>query len=161
MRNVLAVAAGATLMYLLDPDRGKSRRTALRDQTTHAFRRARRATRRHALDAFNRTHGFVAETRAWVLGEWPPDDVIVDHVRAEMGHVIRYPHWVTASAHSGRVHLSGSVLRNEKQPLLAAIARLSCVLAVEEQLEERDSVDALPFATAAREGSFWPIAQSM
>jgi hypothetical protein len=147
----VSAAVGAVLMYLLDPDRGIVRRTTLRDRTLHAGRLGWRWIRNSSVDVMNRMRGMVVESRARMLWQRPSDTVLIERVRSEMGHVIRYPHKVTVTAEAGVIHLSGVVLVDEKGALLAAINRVPGVLGIRDSLEERNSLDVAldPTAQAA------------
>ena len=66
---ICGLAAGAALMYLLDPERGRRRRALLRDQLVSANVRARRYLDRFKRHMGNRAVGLVAvktgEIREW------------------------------------------------------------------------------------------------
>ncbi len=146
---LVSAAIGAVLMYLLDPDRGIVRRTTLRDRTVHAGRLGWRWIRNSSVDVMNRTRGMVVESRARMLWQRPSDVVLIERVRSEMGHVIRYPHKVTVMAEAGVIHLSGVVLVDEKEALLRSISRVPGVLGVRDSLEERNFLDVALDSTAA------------
>src|SRR5437899_9695413 len=68
---------GAGLMYLLDPDRGRRRRTLLRDRAVRAVNRVGHfldATRR---DVSHRAQGLAAEACSLFTGEDVPDEVLM------------------------------------------------------------------------------------
>jgi uncharacterized membrane protein len=56
--------AGATVMYFLDPERGKHRRHLVRDQLVHVRHMTEDALSTTARDLKNRTQGLVASTRS-------------------------------------------------------------------------------------------------
>lgn len=57
---------GAGLMYALDPQMGRRRRSLMRDQATHLMREAQEGFQTVAADMCNRTRGLTAEARsAW------------------------------------------------------------------------------------------------
>jgi len=60
---------GAGLMYFLDPDRGRSRRTWLRDKAIHAAHEAEDAACVVGRDLRNRSQGLVAEASSQLRGE--------------------------------------------------------------------------------------------
>ncbi len=84
-----------------------------------------------------------------MLWQPPSDVVLIERVRSEMGHVIRYPHKVTVMAEAGVIHLSGVVLVDEKEALLRSISRVPGVLGVRDSLEERNFLDVALDSTAA------------
>jgi hypothetical protein len=60
-----AIGLGAGLMYILDPDRGRGRRTFARDKVMSAFNRTGRAISEKSRDLSNRAYGLAAETGAF------------------------------------------------------------------------------------------------
>src|SRR5579864_4096933 len=107
---IAAAVAGAALMYLIDPDRGNARRALVRDRTLHVARSGWRWTRNSAVDVANHARGLMAELRGNMWTVRPSDDVLVERVRSEMGHVIRHPHRVVVTADAGWIELRGDVL---------------------------------------------------
>lgn len=92
-RSAVAAGVGAAAAYLLDPDRGHSRRARLKDQTQAFGRRQARALERQARFQRGRAEGVVGRARH--RGEAPADDrALADRVRTE---VLRDP---------GRSHLN-------------------------------------------------------
>ena len=57
-------AAGALVMYVFDPDRGRRRRALARDKAIHAARVASDTIGARSRDLSNRARGVVAETRS-------------------------------------------------------------------------------------------------
>jgi osmotically-inducible protein OsmY len=128
-----ALGLGAGLMYLLDPDRGNRRRALIRDQAVHLAHKTSDALGTAATDISNRVRGLVAETQARFRHEEVPDDLLVERVRAKMGHAVSHPRAITVTAHQGRVTLSGRILAQEAGRLLAAAAAVRGVTGVENQ----------------------------
>jgi hypothetical protein len=151
MRGMLPAAAlGAAVMYWMDPDRGKLRRAQLRDRTVHLARSGGRRAQHSAVDLANHAGGLVAELRASVRSERPSDDVLVQHVRSTMGHVVRHPHRLMVSAERGCIQLRGDVLSDEKDALIRAIEHIPGVCGVEAQLNEHGWIGGQPVATDAQ-----------
>src|SRR6516225_1125380 len=128
MRTIMAAGAGAGLMYLCDPYRGRRRRACLRDRAMHFGRFGYRASRRQIRNALNHARGVLAETERELGYEWPADDVLVERVRADMGHIICHPHRVSVRADAGWIELRGSVTPVEKETLLARLRKVPGVL---------------------------------
>ncbi len=147
---ISAAAAGAALMYLMDPDRGNARRAVVRDRTLHLARSGWRWTRNSAADAANHAGGLVAELRASMWTMRPSDEVLVERVRSEMGHVIRHPHRVVVTADAGWIDLGGDVLPDEKEALIGVIKKIPGVFGVQDHLEEHGWIDGQQVATDGR-----------
>lgn len=132
----VCVAVGAAAMYLLDPDRGHSRRARLRDQ---AEARARRLERRigrrvrYGEGVFRgRAHRLVHPQR-----HLPVDDTaLVQKVRSEALGAEPFSHWpITVDAVDGRVTLRGEVpTRGDATALELSVRRVFGVFDVENLL---------------------------
>src|SRR5262245_5895555 len=59
------IGLGAGLMYILDPDRGKSRRAFARDKVTSAVNKTGAAINRKSHDLKDRARGVIAETSSY------------------------------------------------------------------------------------------------
>lgn len=155
MRTGVAALAGGSLgvglMYVLDPDRGKRWRAALRDQALHAAALGRHALGTSARDLDHRARRVVARLSAGSTEEPPSDAVLVARVRATLGRVVAYPHGVVLTATAVRVALSGPVLATEVQPVLLAVGRVRGVRDIENRLEGHARVDELPGLRARRQ----------
>jgi hypothetical protein len=134
-------------MYLCDPDHGRRRRAAVRDRALHISRVGYRASRRQVRNALNHARGVLAETERELGYEWPADDVLVERVRADMGHIICHPHRVSVRADAGWIELRGSVTPAEKETLLARLRKVPGVLGIDAHLEADGSVDGEPTAS--------------
>jgi nucleoside-diphosphate-sugar epimerase/osmotically-inducible protein OsmY len=136
------ITGGATLMYLLDPERGRRRRAYLRDQAVHAAHAVgdapgsiARGLNKHTRDLRNRVRGAATEASARLRDEEVTDEVLVARVRSKMGHVSHHAQRVDVRAQSGRVILSGAVGAGELKRLLTSIGRVRGVRDVENRLE--------------------------
>ncbi len=76
MRRILIGAAGAALVYFLDPDQGARRRNVARDRMTAVVRRGLRQGERAGRYAASETQGAVQRaTHPQSSQEPPPDDI--------------------------------------------------------------------------------------
>ena len=66
-----ALAAGAALMYFLDPVSGRRRRALVRDQMVHAQHEIAECTQGAVKDLRNRAQGLYAEARGMVERRTP------------------------------------------------------------------------------------------
>jgi osmotically-inducible protein OsmY len=131
---ILAAALGAAGMYLLDPARGHRRRTLVRDVATHQLRRATARVADTACDAANRARGRIADLRARAAGEEVDDVVLVERVRAAMGHAVHHPH-VDVQVADGRVTLVGALPGHEAERLVRRVRAVRGVRHVASQLD--------------------------
>ena len=105
-----AAAAGAGAAYLLDPDRGHSRRARLKDQTRSKLRKEARAVERQAHLQRGRVQGLVHRTTHHVQSPPENDHVLVDKVRSEVfGRRHEVASHVSVDAANGVVTLRGEL----------------------------------------------------
>ena len=139
-----AVGAGATLMYLLDPDRGARRRAMLRDRVGSSLRTAEERLVTTRRDLANRARGTLAETRARFTPEDVDDQVIVGRVRAELGHHVSHPGSIEVTSEETVVTLSGPVLADEVDRVLAVTRKVRGVRDVVSRLEVHEHAGSVP-----------------
>lgn len=138
-------ALGAGLMYLLDPDMGRRRRTLIRDKMIRTSNVTGRTTGRSQQDLMNRARGIVAETQSRLRRDkTAPDPVIAARVRSELGHAVSHPRAITVTSNDGYVTLSGPILANEIAPLLARVSYVRGVRGVENHLSVYARADGVP-----------------
>ena len=103
-------SAGAAVAYLSDPDRGRSRRAALKDQATARLRQSRQELDRRATYVRSTAQGKVEHLRR-SEGTAPADDrALVDKVKSEvLGGAQFQGHQVLVEAADGVVTLRGEV----------------------------------------------------
>jgi uncharacterized membrane protein len=126
-------AAGAALSYLFDPQHGARRRAVLQNRLTATLGQSRTLASKGIRDLSHRGQGLVAEAGALFRREPVPDDVLAERVRARVGHLLSHP--VDIACEDGRIVLSGPVLADEAQPLLALVKDVRGVRTVEDRLQ--------------------------
>lgn len=127
MRSLIGVTLlGAGIAYLADPRYGIGR----------GNRRWRRSRARRIASSGASSDANVPNT---------PDPLLVERVRARMGHVVSNSRAIAVSAHEGRVTLRGPILSAEAHRLLDAVRGVSGVLEIDDQL----SVGAASLARTA------------
>ena len=131
-----AVGLGAALMYFLDPDTGKQRRARVRDQYAHGKGVLTDATEAAVRNAANHTRGAIARVqgRLTASGQAVDDSVLIERVRAAMGHVVTDPHAIEVRVHEGCVTLKGPAQPHEIGELVACAERVRGVREVENRL---------------------------
>lgn len=130
-----SLGLGAIVMFFMDPQRGRRRRALVWDQMVHLRRRMRDARRVTAADVANRGKGLRAMANRWLRRDRPASDRdIAERVRARLGRVVSHPHAIEVSVSEGRVTLSGPILLEEVQPLVAAAKTVEGVRSLEDRL---------------------------
>jgi uncharacterized membrane protein len=145
-------AAGAGLMYLLDPARGTRRRGAIANQAVGTSNRGATGLSRTARHLSNSARGLLAETKARFRSETVTDYQLGARVRAALGRVCSHPKAITvyADGASGIVTLEGDALAEEVPAIVSAAQGARGVNVVENRL--RISVD--PANVPALQGGF-------
>lgn len=133
-------ALGIGLMYLMDPRLGRSRRSWLADKVTSTFRRTGRTFYRTGKDLANRGYGMAAETRSRFQSGPVSGEQLLQRVRSEMGRVCSQPGLIQVLADdNGSVTLSGFVLADESDNLIAAVEDVPGVNLIINRLEMENS----------------------
>jgi hypothetical protein len=135
VRILAAAASGAALMYVLHPAVGRRRRALMRDQLVHAAHRTSDAVDTTSRDLTNRARGVVAELRGRLQGGEVRDRVLAERARARVGAVIGRGSAIGVNVEHGRVTLTGPVLADEVDRLLARVRAVRGVRSVENKLE--------------------------
>lgn len=126
---------GAVLMYFLDPNRGRRRRSILRDQGIHLAHDAQNALMTGVKDLNNRAMGQLAEMQGNLVVDIPLDDVLVARVRSKMGRFLSHPGAIQVTATDGIVTLNGTILADEAALLIPIVRNVRGVLGVDNNLE--------------------------
>jgi hypothetical protein len=135
---------GAVAIYLLDPDRGGTRRAILRDKLNAVWHVKLRAKDAMLKDARNRLTGALAGAASRFERSTPDDEKLVARIRSEAGHLISHPRALRVEASGGCVALSGDILAEEVEPLVRAIWEVPGVTSVEHRLLVHEEAESIP-----------------
>jgi len=128
-------------MYLLDPERGRSRRALARDKSVSALKQGGKAAARTSRHLGNKTKGLVARTgsklRESDLAE--EGQKLLKKVQKVVRATVSHPSAIDPILEAGRVHLHGLVLASEVARLIAAIEAVEGINGVENRLELHES----------------------
>jgi BON domain len=144
LRLLTVAAAGAGVMYLLDPDGGRHRRARVRDQIVRAANRTGDAVDSTSRDVGNRARGVVAELRSRLVNVEVSDGVLYERVRARIGSVVGHEGTVEAAVIDGRVSLRGPVLADDVDRLVRRVRSIPGVREVINQLDVHDEPGGVP-----------------
>ena len=132
--TIAGFAAGAALMYFVDPVRGRRRRAVARDKFLAECRDLRDELDKAGRDVRNRSHGLTAGISARWKSETADGPVLVERVRSVIGRAISHPHAIRVRAEpNGRIMLEGPVLRHEVDYLLKRVRAVRDVDGIEDQ----------------------------
>lgn len=160
--NLLAgLGAGAAIMYIADPDRGRRRRALIRDKAARTIHDAQRLVDKTGRDLSNRARGVAAMAQTILRSGRVDEDVIVARVRARIGRVVSHPHAVEVRAERGRLVLRGPVLEREYRALLSAAESAADGMEIEDRLERHAGAEVPALqGGGARSGERWEIMQT-
>jgi hyperosmotically inducible periplasmic protein len=128
MNNLIRVAAGfaagALLMYYLDPAGGRRRRALVRDKAIATGHDVERLAQGRSRQVADRVRGVVARTRNRFSREAIDDDRLHERIQARLGRMIDRPGAVEVEVRDGCVVLRGSAAGDEIDELVEAIASM-------------------------------------
>jgi len=135
------MAIGATLMFVLDPNRGRKRRSGVQQKLVHAGHVVNRTARRQGRNLANQLSGSVAELRSKLRDRFRTidDDTLVERVKAQLGHVISHPGLLDISCSRGCVCISGPVLDREIDRIRERLEKIRGVVETRLSLDEHPS----------------------
>lgn len=128
-------------MALLDPGRGAARRSYIRSKTFHGLRVAGREGAKQLKRLQNEMLGALAESKAKLLERNVPDDILVERVRAQLGHVVKNFGLMEIDARQGYVTVWGPTLRGERGKIIDRLDETRGVRNFYVQIYEHDNLD--------------------
>jgi uncharacterized membrane protein len=136
LKTVLTtIGVGAGLAYFFDPRQGDRRRALLRDKANSLVDRMDDSIYATVEDTRNKTRGVLSEWTAKLSNQDNPDWVLAERVRGALGRLSPHSRSVKVRADEGQIHLSGSILNDEKDAILKAASRTRGVRDVIDELE--------------------------
>ena len=155
---------GASLMYFLDPVRGRTRRRRMQEAMHHAERIEREMFAKATRDSKQRIHGLVERI------SHPPardvsDEVIEQRLRARLGRAVSHPRALEVLVIAGRVILRGPILAHEASDVVKLARAVPGVREIVDKLERHTSPDQIPALQGqgrrrAARGTWPPAAQA-
>jgi osmotically-inducible protein OsmY len=144
---------GAGLMYFLDPQTGKTRRTEMQDQ----LKKLQTTTSKQVVsrieilteDVATKARDAVAGTVRQFKPEEITDETLAARIRSEMERFVSHPGAVNVAVERGIVTLSGDILSQELQPFIARVKSILGVRGVENRMQVRSETGNIPNPTSA------------
>jgi hypothetical protein len=132
--------AGALAMYLFDPDRGRRRRSLLRDQAVHWIALTAEELATEWRDVRNRVEGGVAKVRG--IGQPTPtsDEAVAGRIRARLAS-LEHPGAIRVDVREGRVHLGGPVLARDAERARRIVRHVRGANELVDELDVHDEPD--------------------
>ncbi len=139
-----AAGMGAGLYHILEPQRGAARRIWVRDKMARGVRVFGRFLDKRIRDLRNRAQGQVAELRASRAGQQVDDDLLVERVRAQLGHLLSHPGSIDVIARGGVVTVRGPVLEGEAEKIRERLSETRGVKEFRIEVASHPSAEAVP-----------------
>lgn len=140
---LIGMACGAALMYLLDPQGGKQRRTLLREQVAKAVSRSNKELPNRIQSIRGQAHrafDIVNEAQSHLRNRPGSEQNLLEQIRTKVKQTVAKPDAIEITAHHGHITLSGSILAHEVQPLITEIKSMKGVAVVENRLTVHEEV---------------------
>ncbi|MBV8757348.1 MAG: SRPBCC family protein [Deltaproteobacteria bacterium] len=131
------------MMYLLDPQRGRTRRARLQSALVHAAKRERDLLKRGLRDARHRAKG-ASERARRVFSEPVPDAVVLGRIRAQLGRAIAHARALDIDVRDGKAILGGAVLTAEAATVVRCVKAVPGVRDVVDRMERKVTAGANP-----------------
>jgi CBS domain-containing protein len=148
------LSLGAGIMYLLDPNRGRSRRATVQNRSAGLYRGIGRFAVKAQRDLQNRATGLVAEAKAKLRRENEVDDDILEaRIRARLGHITAYSRAISIGVKKGCVTLHGPVPTDKIDDLVSAVGSVSGVREVISELHAPTPSETIQGFSAKAPGS--------
>ena len=143
---------GAAIMYVFDEHRGAKRRAYARDKLVRAGHLLGRAINKRSRDLIHRLGGSLAELRSSIRDRSAeiPDEILVQRVRSQLGHVVSHPGLLEVSAREGWVSVRGPVLRQELETIRKRLSKIRGVRDCHVELEPQAELDRVSGSRGAR-----------
>ena len=148
---LVGMGIGASLMYFLDPNGGGRRRALVRDKVVHAGHVVSETADATSRDVANRVAGVAARIRGARHREPVDDRVLAERIRAQLGRVVSHPRAIDVDVSDGVVTMRGAILQSEVERMCDAVAHISGVREVVDELDAHTSAEHVPALQGGRE----------
>ncbi len=139
------LAVGMGLMYMLDPDRGRTRRALARDKAGSLVLHTSTSATHEARNIRNHAKGLVHDaTKLFSRSSAISDIDLSNQIRAQMLNVVPHPESLHVTVHHRRVTLSGPILSNQVQKVIEQVAMIPGVAGVNNRLTVYQSPEDMP-----------------
>ena len=135
---------GALAMYFYDPDRGNSRRALVRDKVQSIYNAKLDAKDIMVNDTINRVKGLAHKTKARLSFHSPDDKQILEQIKSKIGHVVSHSGALAIDVNCGKVRVSGPILAEEQEQLIATIWDVQGVEMIEHKLDAYEDAGHIP-----------------
>jgi hypothetical protein len=141
---VEGLAIGALGMYFFDPNRGRRRRSELRDRVKSRAKRVERAVGVMGRDFYNRARGKAHEVTHYTSRNKVSDEVLRERVRAALGRCVSHPGSIEVEATDGHLVLRGDILGSEVEAAVQCARKIASTKKLQNELVVHGRHDGFP-----------------
>lgn len=141
---LFGAAAGALMMFFLDPQRGRTRRALAQDKLRHVGRRTRSRSERLAENLRNRIYGKFQKIQHYRDSSRVSDETLEQRVRSAIGRKVSHVKPIRVFVRAGEVVLTGPILTHEVKALITAVELVPGVVRVIDELNRYDHPGNIP-----------------
>jgi hypothetical protein len=141
---VEGLAIGALGMYFFDPNRGRSRRSEMRDRAKGRARRIQHTLGVMGRDFYNRARGKTYEVTHYASRNRVSDEVLAERIRSGLGRCVTHPGSIQVEATDGHVILRGDILGSEVEAAVHCAKRYSGSKKLQNELVVHGRHDGFP-----------------
>lgn len=134
---------GATAAYVLDPEKGRSRRAVLKDKAKSLTHKSYDYSEKLLKRFSNQAMGVKAKATRMFRHIDTDDERLVRRVRSAIGHYVSHSQLIEVLAENGEVTLKGPVLESEIDNLVSQIETVPGVKLVIDHLDVYDAPEQL------------------
>ena len=134
-------------MFVLDPERGRRRRLVARIKARRKSQKLQAMGGRmvsRSRDLRNRVKGRVIDMQAVLREESVMDDILVERIRARIGHCSDHPRNILVTVKDGMVTVGGPILAREVDAVIRCVQGVRGVRGVTNCLEVHREPGSLP-----------------
>ena len=135
LRMIGALGLGAATMYLLDPERGRTRRALVRDKTRRITNWSELHGGKAGRDLANRARGLWHDVTSIFESEDVTDEQLSQRLRTQLGRITSHPRAIDVECAEGVVTLRGPILESEVDDVIAGVEAVRGVENVRNELE--------------------------
>ena len=135
---IAGAAWGAGLMYILDPNRGRTRRARVRDKVVRGIHVLQCESSKQLRNAGHHLVGSVLELRSSVRDRVRniEPDILIDRVKAQLGRDVRHMRMLDFHVADDCLVVEGPVLRGEAEKIRRKLEKVRGVKSCDVRVEE-------------------------
>lgn len=142
---LIGAACGSVFTFFLDPSSGRRRRALTYEKSVRLKNDSSKLFGKVERNVMNHLKGYIARAKKYIKGIGVIDDkTLSERVRAEFGHKVRHSAAIDVAVQDGNVVLSGPVLKQEVNGLLACVRRVHGIKKIINKLNVHESRENIP-----------------